>query len=357
MSNSALMTRRVNQAVKDPARAMEKRWYEDPVFCRRYFDRCEDVALAQLSEALPLALRAVEMAVTNGDPCLVNASESLLAHAHLSLSDKFWARRTLEKNRRSAMRCCSRCRSDFFRRLGDLLAEENKPRESLTAFNRCLAEAGDLAGDALGRVLFPRSVAYYSCGQRDLALSDAERVLELLSLDSPRGYFLDIVAITAVYNRGGAPRHDAWSLEMLDRFEERILQLRWKGARTRTHWVQAHLHARLGNIPRAMELLEMACGKLMKDGLPREIVAAVIDLVQLKCRPSNLRQDNLRSARQWLERCLKKRTDLPDEHRLGLEKMLTVVRSNPEGAFDELVKFRRSFIAPVPGLLGERIGP
>lgn len=355
--NKALVTRRVNQAIADPAKALAQDWYEDPIFCRRFFDRCEDVALANLPEAVPLAQRAVEMAVSNGDSCLVNFSESLLAHAHLCLWDKFWAGRTLEKNRRSALRCCRRCRSDFFRRLGDLLAEEEKPLESLKAFNRCLKEAGDLSGDALGRVLFPRSVALYFCGQPDLALEDIERVLELISVDSPRGYFLDAVAFIAVYLRGAGPSHAARGLEVLERFLERIHKLPWKDARTRTRWVQAHLQARLGNVSRAIELMEMACRALIKDGLAREIVAGVIDLGQLKCRPSNLREDNLASARRWIERCLDKRDDLSEEHRAGLKKILAVFKSHPEDVFDRLGELRQSFVAPVPGLLGERIGP
>ena len=36
--------------------------------------------------------------------------------------------------------------------------------------------------------------------------------------------------------------------------------------------------------------------------------------------------------------------------------MTSVLKKHPEKAFSELGAFRRSFIAPVPGILGERIG-
>ncbi len=45
-----------------------------------------------------------------------------------------------------------------------------------------------------------------------------------------------------------------------------------------------------------------------------------------------------------------------DALREGMEEMVAVLEDYPESAFDRLVDFRRSFIAPVPGLLGERMG-
>ena len=67
-------------------------------------------------------------------------------------------------------------------------------------------------------------------------------------------------------------------------------------ARTRIVWAEGHLQARLGNLKRASELLEVAGRRLLAKGLPREIVAAVLDIGQLKCRPSNLRGDNVKAA-------------------------------------------------------------
>lgn len=356
--SKALLTRRVNKAAAEPREALDKGWYQDPEFCRRYFDRCEDVALTADPRSLPLARRAVEMAVANGDRCLVNASEGLLANAYLSTSDRFWAGRTLEQNRVSALGCCARCRSEHLRRAGDVLAEERRPGEALEALNHCLTEArGELDGDALGRVLFPRSVAHHFGGHRDEALDDAGRALELLSLDSPRGFFLDMAACIGVYVGGGDPAHDARALEILDALSARIAELKWKDARTRVAWVRGHLEARMGNVTRASNLLEVACRKLLVDGLPREVTAAVLDFGQLKCRPSNLREDNVRTAVRWIERCLDQRDDLSDDHRRGLKEMAKVLRYSPECGFDELGTFRRSFVAPVPGLLGERIGP
>jgi hypothetical protein len=357
-AGKSALTRRVNRAAEEPREALAKGWHQDPEFCRCFFDRCEDLALAARPESVELARRAVEMAVANGDRCLVNASEGLLAHAYLSRSDRFWAGRTLEQNSRSALACCPRCRSGHLHRLGDVLAEERKPAEALAALNECVAEArGELDGDALGRVLFPRSVAHHFDGRRDQALEDAGRVLDLLSLGSPRGFFLDTAACIGVYVGGGDPRHDALALEILEALNRRIAKLPWKDARTRVSWVEGHLQARLGNVTRASDLLEIACRKLLVDGLPREIVASVLDFAQLKCRPANVRDDNVRAAIRWLEKCLAKRDDLPPDHRRGLLEMVAVLRRSPESAFPELGDFRRSFVAPVPGLLGERIGP
>ncbi|HEX9735221.1 MAG TPA: hypothetical protein VGG06_24890 [Thermoanaerobaculia bacterium] len=53
---------------------------------------------------------------------------------------------------------------------------------------------------------------------------------------------------------------------------------------------------------------------------------------------------------------LEKRPDLDEDYRSGLKTMIDVLGDWPENAFDELGAFRRSFIAPVPSGLAERIG-
>ena len=62
-------------------------------------------------------------------------------------------------------------------------------------------------------------------------------------------------------------------------------------------------------------------------------------------------------ADRIIERCLKSRIDLTDEDRKGFRKVQELLGREPEIAFRELVALRKSFIAPVPGQLGERIGP
>lgn len=64
----------------------------------------------------------------------------------------------------------------------------------------------------------------------------------------------------------------------------------------------------------------------------------------------------MRSAKRDIETCLARREDMGDALREGMEEMVAVLEDYPESAFDRLVDFRRSFIAPVPGLLGERMG-
>ena len=65
----------------------------------------------------------------------------------------------------------------------------------------------------------------------------------------------------------------------------------------------------------------------------------------------------MKAARKVLADCAKRRSDLTPLHREGLAEMDDVLRRRPEDAFAELVAFRKSFPAPVPGRLGERIGP
>lgn len=351
--------RRFTETVKSPYLALERGWFQDPAFCEGFFDRCEDQALQASPAALDLAQRAVHFAESHGDPHLVHRSYGVLAHAHIARGDRFWAGKTLAGYREQALACCPLCRSDFFRRDGDLLGEERKAAESILALNRCLEEGGRLLGDdAVGRRLFLRSISYHHAGQRDRALADAGEALRLISLDSPRGFFHDTIACIVIYIVGGDPSHDALARQHLDGISRRIEGRKdWKPAHTRLFWANAHVLARLGEVQQAGEQMDAAFRRILKDGLLREALGATLDHALLKCRPSALRNDSLHAAQLAIGRCLDKRADLADDHRTQLKEMKRVLKRQPEDAFRVLRDFRRSFIAPVPSGLADRIGP
>jgi tetratricopeptide (TPR) repeat protein len=354
----------LTRAEKDPRLALENGWYQDPELCAGFFDRCEDRALlatpsaSDLAAVLDLALKAGEMAATNGDPCLKNRAAGVLVHAHVARGDLFWAGKVLYESRDAALACCPRCRGEHFRREGDLQGELRKPREALEALARCLAEAGHtFTDDARGRFRFVRAIAYHHDGQRDRALDDAGRALAELSLSSPRGFFLDTVACMAIYAGGGDARHDEVALEHLRRLDERIRGGRWTELRTRMSWARGHHHARLDEARPARESLESAFRKLLFDGHEREIAAAAVDVATFRCRSAEPRQRDVDAALEAIGRCLAKRADLTEDRRRGLGEMVRVLQRRPEAAFAELRAFRRSFTAPVPGRLGERVEP
>lgn len=358
--DKARRNRRVAKAVRTPRLALDGGWHEDPAFCKGFFDQCEDAALLIAPGTLDLALRAVELAERNGDPCLVHQGHGVLVHAYLARADRYWAHKTLESYRQGALDCCPRCRSAFFFREGDLLGEERKAGESLRALARSLDEGeGHLADDDYARRYFVRAISYHFAGDRDLALADAGRTLRLLSLDSPKGYFLDTIACMAVFIGGGGLRHDATALGHLDELRARLHgRDGWNGVHTRAFWARGHFHARQGDVRRADVCLETALERLSAKGLDREVLAASLDRAQLRCRPAEvLRSDNLTVARTTLGKCLRTRPGLREDHKEGLAEMEKILHHDPDVAFRELGAFRRSFIAPVPGQLGERIGP
>ncbi len=57
-----------------------------------------------------------------------------------------------------------------------------------------------------------------------------------------------------------------------------------------------------------------------------------------------------------MRRCLDRRADLPAALRERLVQLRIDLKKYPEDSFKLLGECRRSFIAPVPGLLGERMG-
>jgi hypothetical protein len=91
------------------------------------------------------------------------------------------------------------------------------------------------------------------------------------------------------------------------------------------------------------------------------VTACGVDVAQIRCRkaadPTLAPLDaNVGIARRALVKSLETRPDLDEDYRSGLKTMIGVLDDWPENAFDELGAFRRSFIAPVPSGLAERIG-
>lgn len=112
------------------------------------------------------------------------------------------------------------------------------------------------------------------------------------------------------------------------------------------------LHIAPDTLDLAMKAVEIAASHGA-----REALASSIDGAQLRCRPGKLRGDNLHAARRLLARCADTRRDLTADQRKTLEELENVIENYPEDAFAVLGAYRRSFVAPVPGQLGERIGP
>ena len=177
-----------------------------------------------------------------------------------------------------------------------------------------------------------------------------------LSLDSPRGYFVDTGAVIPIYVVGGDPHDDEYAADTLRRFSARIKDRKdWNDWHVRSAWAGSHLSARLGDFRSALRQLKSAWGHLRYNGLEREFVAATLDRCQLMCRGVEPRGDSPAKAQELIQICLD-RPNLPEPLSERLEAMHHVLEYRPEDAFKELVDCRRSFIAPVPGAMAERIG-
>ena len=314
------------------------------------------MALVQVPALLEIARRAVEIADAHGDAHLFHRGHGVLSHAYVARGEFYWAHKTLTDVRELALACCPSCRADHLGRLGDLLMEERR-HDSLLALDRALDAAAELPDDARGRIHFVRGVTHHLHGHRDRALADAAATLELTPLSSPRGYFVDTAAFVAIYVKGGDPRHDEKASAMLAAFDARVKGERgWGDWITRRSWADAHLQARQGKFTRARALMRSAYARLLADGLAREAAACALDLGQLTCRAWDLPPARYwRQAIDVIQRCLDRRADLTVAHREGLSEILRVLESHPESAFSEMVELRRSVLAPVPGVMAERL--
>ncbi len=348
---------RLTRAAKQPMLALEKGWYQDPRFCRGYFDLCDDFAFVMSPATFKLTLKAVQIAERNGDPHMINRSYGVLSHGFIAARDLFWAGKVLDDARPRALACCPRCRAEHLRREGDLLGEQRRVPESLAALNGALEEGGtELDPDTCARILFVRSISHYHDGSRARSIADGGAVLTDLSLTSPRGYLVDVVACLVIFALGGGPEDDRAALAHIEGVLERIRGLEpWVDLRLRAAWAKSHFYANLGDVRRARTLLASAINRLFLDGLARELVAAILDLGMLRCRHPEPREDGLALTRKLVERCLARRAGLTAALSEQLKQLLQDLEKYPHDAFALLLACRRSFIAPVPGLLGERL--
>ena len=349
---------RLTRAAKNPRLALERGWHHDPKLCAGLLDLTEHQAFICAPDSLALALRMVEITEKNGDPHLHHKSVGVLAYAYMARWDHFWAGKILNLHKPQILACCPDCRSEYFRREGDRLAELRKPDEALVAFRRSVDERrGIFVTDDFGRFCLARSLGFHFRGDRDPALEDLGRTMRHTSLAAPKGFFLDAAAMVGIYVLGGDPCHDRRGLELIEELARRIKgrDETWSIVRTRLLWVKGLLHARLGEIRRARRCLTVAHRQLVKHGLAREAVACSIDLAQLGCRHWDPPERNVESAQKVISRCLK-RKDLRAEHEIELTKLRDqVLRKYPYDAFNELGALRLSFVAPVPHRADERI--
>ncbi len=345
-------TRLLTKARKHPESVLgDERWLR-PELCRDFLDLCNDVALQEPKQSLRHARAAVELTARIGDPHLSHSAQGVLVHAYIAGGQTARAGHLLEDYRLSAFSCCSACRGEWLWRQGDVLAESGDP-EAHATLERSRRELGDDASaDASGRIRFVDGIAYHNQGDRERAIAEAGAAVLEMSLATPRGYFMDGIALIACFLQHGAERrHLEQALDDLSRFRDRLDDVRgWSDVRIRLAWVQGQLHARLGGMKAAYRCLERAQNKFYKSGPPRHWLAVSIDLMQLYAKRDN--DLNLSAIQRILLACRNK-NDLDREMRRRLKRARKVAagcHANRQAAF---VWLRSTFIVPVPGLIEE----
>ncbi len=338
---------------KDPSRLLTDRRCRKPRFCKLYFELCDDKCLREPGAALKYARLAVELARRIDDPHLIQQSFGVLVHALVTVRQWAKAAELLESYRVTALACCSDCAGDWLRRRGDLLVEVRDPEGAHEAVAEARRYLGtDLEDDMSGRIRFIRAIAFHEDGDRERALEDAGKALLELALDTPRGYFMDTLAFIACYLQWSSERrHYEIAREVLDRFRERLMDLRgWGDVRLRLAWVEGHVCGRLGEQKRAGERLERVFEAFVGGSAPvKQALAVMADRAQLLARRAS--DTDIKAILWMLKKC--RRLTLDGEMKKRLKEVLRVVSQQPEKAWSVLAMFRFSFVVPVPGLLSE----
>ena len=351
-------TRLLNKIDKDPDAALEDPRCLTPYFLDRYFDLCDGKALEAPYVAKDYAKIAIELAKRTGDRHQMNRASGVAVHAFIGNSQWQLAAEVLEGYKHHALACCQVCASDWLRRYGDLLVEAADPKDAYIFLELSAQVLGDqLDDDARGRILFLRGIAYHFLGECGRALDAAGTALTLLSLSTPRGYFLDATAFLACFlefNR--ERRYDEQALVLLDRFGQRLKGLRrWEEVCARVHWVEGQLHARLDHPRRARRRLERARKAHLKRAPHHWALAIGVDEALVYCRHNRPELYDY-SVRRIITACA---NDLKLDAKLSgrLEKLCELLQETPYYADTILSQFRRSFKTPVPGLMVDLNAP
>jgi hypothetical protein len=344
-------SRLLTKVDRDPESALDDPRCLKPRFLAELFDLCDGKALEAPYVAPDYAEVAVELASRTGDRHLMNLAAGVAAHAEIGNEHWDQAARLLDDYRQHAFGCCRICTSDWLKRHGDLLVETRDPIRARSFLELSVKVLGsDLDADTRGRIVFVRGIAHLYLGARDRALADAGDALRLLSLSTPRGYFLDTVAFLGCFLLGGAePRHDQAALDHLAAFRQRLKgQKSWDEVRDRIRWVEGLLLARLGHPRRARARLERAWKAHVRRAPHHWALALAVDHALVYCR--HMPEAHSYAIGKILKAC-KTRLKLEPKLRRRLVQTATDLGRQPQLARQILSKLRQSYVVPVPGLL------
>ncbi len=345
--------RLLTQAENDPPSVLRDPRCHRPEFCRDFFDLCDGMALEHPSKAAEYVDYAFKLAEKIDDEHLTYGAFGVAVHALIAIQKRVEAAQLLEMYRERALECCEPCKADWYRRQADLLVENRKPKDAGAAIDSSLATLGDgVQGDALARICFIRSIQHHYSGEIDKALDDAETVLMELSLDSPRGYLLDMLALIACFLQGRAETpHIERALAILNRFRSRLKGRPGFGSvLTRYRWLEGQLLARTGEYRKAIDRLESVRNTLIRDAPEKHTAAVTLDQSIVLSR--RVHDVSRRRILTLLSSC-KRRMKTDRELKKRFHRAIQRISADNEQARDALVSTRDSFIVPVPGIVEE----
>ncbi len=282
--------------------------------------------------------------------------EAVEVHALIARQERAAAVQVLEKYRAEALACCRHCETEWYRRHGDLLVEDRRPREAGKALRRSVDRLGEEAtGDRLGRVCFVRGIQHHYRGEREKAIDDAGTALMQISFDSPLAYFVDELCLMACFLQGGAERrHVGKAMAYVQQFRPRLKGRRDVSAVLSNHrWLEGQLFARLGDFQCAIDRLESVRGDYLSFGPPKRLAAVTID----QCLVLARRVHDVSRRRIWslLNTCVPRLKDEPVLKK-NVENAIRTVSTDNEKIHGALLVLRASFIVPMPGIVAELPG-
>ena len=274
----------IKKAARNQYRVIEDPEFWTPVFCRAFFDWCDQQAYDNPDGVLIRGELALELAKKTDDPHAVARAHGVKASAYrmLSLYERSEAELTIGFRYAESCPCCL---SELYRRQGILRIHERLFAEAIPIFDAAISNCQkNNDRDGIGRVLVSRGVALWKLNQIEEALHSQHEALSLLSPLAPQIYHLGVLANIAQFLATASEKVFAHAENYCVEFRAYLAGLDgFTAVRVRLSWAHGLILVRLGERKRGLQMLRSARKALMHAGQGSEVVAITADISRIYC--------------------------------------------------------------------------
>ena len=274
----------IRKAARNQYRVIEDPEFWTPVFCRAFFDWCDQQAYDDPDGLFVRGELALELAKKTGDQHSLAKARGVKASAY-RMHFLYQHSETELAHAFALAGSCPCCLGDLYRRQGILRIHQRRFRESLPVFDTAIEHCRvNHNRDGVGRVLVSKGVSLWKLSQIDDALQTQHQALSLLSPLSPQIYHLGILINIAAFLTISDDRHFAYAADYCVEFKEYLAGLEgFTAIRVRLRWIHGLILVRRGKRKEGLQMLRKARKALMHARHDSEVIAITADIANIYC--------------------------------------------------------------------------